>query len=214
MGTSAGTSACTRGRELAARFALRSPSLVAGALALFAAASSAETGFDVRVERLEITGEAPYVDEFDDGLRDAGPTRRLVDRWRSRVDERDGALRLSDDDGFEGTPAFDLVVLDRPLRRGAGEAAIEVTIRPGGEPAFRGVALVPRTQDAKAAATGVVLVAGRGPVSVVGLPAPEDAAAAASLADPRAGGNAIFGRRDSVPARPRAHVAAGMRRRR
>ena len=128
-------------------------------------AARAETGFDVRVERFEITGAAPFVDEFDDGLRDAAPTSHFVDRGASEVSEQGGALRLTDDDGADGSPGYDLTVLDRPLRRGDGAAAVTVSFRPGAQAALRGLLLVPASAAGGALPRGLALFVGRGPLA-------------------------------------------------
>lgn len=148
--------------------------VIACALSALAAGSGvarAETGFDVSVERFEITGDAPFVDEFDDGLRDAAPTVHFVDRGATEVSERSGALRLTDDDGAGDAPGFDLAVLDRPLRRGDAAAAITVGLRSDARAALRGLVLAPGDPAIAAAASrGLVLVTGRGPLVAVTLP--------------------------------------------
>jgi hypothetical protein len=97
------------------RCGCRSLSALLLAVLPMAAPAYAETGFDVSVERFEIQGDTPFVDEFDDGLRSAPPTSHFVDRGASEVSERGGALRLTDDDGADAGLTVDATVLDRPL---------------------------------------------------------------------------------------------------
>ena len=102
---------------------------------LGAGPADAETAARVLVERFEIRGPLPFVDEFTDGSREAAPTSRFVDRGQTTAGEADGALRLGDDDGVDADLGGDLVVLDRPLLEGDGLATAEVTFRgtQGGE---------------------------------------------------------------------------------
>jgi len=129
------------------------------------AAARAETGFDVRAERFEITGAAPFVDEFDDGLRDVAPTSHFVDRGASEVSEQGGALRLSDDDGADGSPGYDLTLLDRPLRRGDDAAAMTLSFRSGARAALRGLVLLPSETGGIAQHRGLMLFVGRWPLA-------------------------------------------------
>lgn len=132
------------------------------ALVASAGAVRAETGFDVFVERFEVAGDAPFVDAFDDGLRDTAPTSHFVDRGATELSEQGGALRLTDDDGAGGSPGFDLTLLDRPLRRGRAAATLTVSLRGGARGALRGLVLA--SSDSGAEPRGLVLVAGRGPL--------------------------------------------------
>ena len=163
-----------------------------------AGVARAETGFDVSVERFEVTGDAPFTDGFDDGLRDAAPTSHFVDRGATEVSERDGALRLTDDDGAGGSPGYDLTVLDRPLRRSDAAASVTVSLRGGAHAAIRGLVLAPGDPAATGAPPGaLVLVAGRGPLVVVTNPAAPGSASA--QIDLEMGGVSLTGGGDASP---------------
>lgn len=101
---------------------------VVGAVVLAGAeAAPAEAGFEVRVERVEISGGAPFVDEFDDGARSEAPTSHFVDRGATEVVEQGDTLRLTHEDGTDPVLGSDLVTLDRPLRSEGGPAVLEAT---------------------------------------------------------------------------------------
>jgi hypothetical protein len=99
-------------------------------------AARADAGFDVGLEELRVSGATSFADAFDDGERDAAPTRALRDRGATRVHEVGGALRLTHADGAEYSAASgrwsDRIFLDRPFRRHEGET--EIVARFAGTP--------------------------------------------------------------------------------
>lgn len=86
-------------------------------------------GFDFALERIEISGNGAFVDEFDDGRRDLLPTRALIERDGSRVTESAGRLLLTDRDGAS-RGIYDAVTSNRLIKPGAGDATIRIAIRP------------------------------------------------------------------------------------
>lgn len=89
------------------------------------------SGFDFALERFVVSGGVSFVDEFDDGLRDSGPTARLRDRMGTRVSESGGVLRLSDGDGaghwwvpFRDR-SRDWLALNLPITVSSGATTIE-----------------------------------------------------------------------------------------
>jgi hypothetical protein len=126
------------------RHVLRFAPVVIPLLLALAPPASALDGFDFAVERLEVIGNGAFVDEFDDGLRDVGPTSLLVDRGGSRTTESAGLLRLTDRDGAqvasppqirEGRPFAndwfqDEASLTTPIVEGGGSSEIRAHFRP------------------------------------------------------------------------------------
>lgn len=117
--------------------AVGAPARVAGALLLLpwllASPALAAENFEFAALRFEVAGNGAFVDEFDDGLRDAAPTADLFDRGGTRVHESAGTLWFRPADGasasFGEIFVSDQVTCRRPIRRGAGNSDVRAHFR-------------------------------------------------------------------------------------
>ena len=81
---------------------------------------SARAQLDFALERLEVSGNQTFLDEFDDGLRNSPPTDQIVDQLDTVTNEAGGVLLFQDADGSivslapEGTVFTDAPFLSSP----------------------------------------------------------------------------------------------------
>jgi subtilisin family serine protease len=131
-------------------------------------------GFDHALDRLSVSGQATWSDDFGDGCRACAPTSALANGAGTVVAEGSGVLRLRDFDGtasLEPGVARDTLELTSPvLGNGLGDARIEAGFRaqlPAGHLDGFGVAVV--TSATESTLLGVFSLEGV-PLAVVGLP--------------------------------------------